>query len=374
MKETEKLILIKKLIENPVYKEETEIFEALRNRKNVIYGAGSFGKEMIELLRKNNIQVEYCLDRNAENIKTINGIKVYSLDECIADKTNTNVIFSIVCDKDVRKGIINEIKRHGFTDVIEAQSIRCQYVRFTENYDRSDAYEKIRMISEKFEDEKSRQLYLDNIIAHLSRTYSNENTFEEKMSEQYFPEDISPVKGYSCFVDCGGFIGDTVNELMKRYTPDFVVSFEPFIDNYNKLSDTCHSYENSQTKFILFNNAISDDVYQTRFLSGTGSGSVSENGDIIINAVSLDKVISGLSPTFIKMDIEGEEIKALCGCRKIIEQNTPDLAVCVYHNIDHLWEIPYLIYQMNNNYCFYLRSYNSYTMETVLYAYEKGVK
>ena len=61
--------------------------------------------------------------------------------------------------------------------------------------------------------------------------------------------------------------------------------------------------------------------------------------------------------TFLKMDIEGAEWDALLGCGRIISQDHPKLAVCVYHGYDDLWRIPALIESMNPDYEFYLRHY-----------------
>jgi hypothetical protein len=46
----------------------------------------------------------------------------------------------------------------------------------------------------------------------------------------------------------------------------------------------------------------------------------------------LDDLIGNQRIDFIKMDIEGNEIKALNGCREIIERCYPKLAVCSYHH------------------------------------------
>jgi hypothetical protein len=92
-----------------------------------------------------------------------------------------------------------------------------------------------------------------------------------------------------------------------------------------------------------------------------------EGGEKVL-AVALDDVLTGFSPTFIKMDIEGAEISALRGGEKTIRRCLPDLAVCVYHRINHIWDIPLLLDDWRLGYKMYLRSYNPYTMETVLYA------
>jgi hypothetical protein len=68
------------------------------------------------------------------------------------------------------------------------------------------------------------------------------------------------------------------------------------------------------------------------------------------------------------MDIEGEEIKALVGATETIKKYKPDLAISVYHNINHIWDIPLFLKSLVPSYKLYLRTHNSYTMETILYA------
>ena len=84
----------------------------------------------------------------------------------------------------------------------------------------------------------------------------------------------------------------------------------------------------------------------------------------------LDDVISeGESVTFIKMDIEGSEYKALEGARKIITKNKPVLAICIYHRLEHFLEIPLLIKSMNPEYNLIMRHHIDTTCDAVLYAY-----
>jgi hypothetical protein len=68
------------------------------------------------------------------------------------------------------------------------------------------------------------------------------------------------------------------------------------------------------------------------------------------------------------MDIEGAELNALKGARRIIEEQTPKLAICVYHKPKDIWEIPQLILDICPRYKFYLRHYSFSPTETVLYA------
>ena len=68
------------------------------------------------------------------------------------------------------------------------------------------------------------------------------------------------------------------------------------------------------------------------------------------------------------MDIEGSELKALCGARETICRLKPKLAISIYHKTEDIWELPKVILQMNSEYKFYLRHYSLAAEDTVLYA------
>lgn len=73
--------------------------------------------------------------------------------------------------------------------------------------------------------------------------------------------------------------------------------------------------------------------------------------------------------TFIKMDIEGSEKEALKGCKKILEAYYPKLAICVYHYINDMWDIPLYIKKIYGENAKYLMRHhcrdNAYS--TILY-------
>ena len=103
---------------------------------------------------------------------------------------------------------------------------------------------------------------------------------------------------------------------------------------------------------------------------GTGSSRVSNAGDTEVYLTTIDSVVQDERVTFIKMDVEGAELKSLMGARNTIIKNHPRLAICVYHQDSDLYEIPGYILSIVPEYKFYLRHYcSSGACETVLYAY-----
>ena len=70
---------------------------------------------------------------------------------------------------------------------------------------------------------------------------------------------------------------------------------------------------------------------------------------------------------FLKMDIEGAEPHAIIGAKKLISNNSVNLAISIYHNPEDLFNIPLMISELNKNYDYYLRQHGNDSMDLVLY-------
>ena len=98
-----------------------------------------------------------------------------------------------------------------------------------------------------------------------------------------------------------------------------------------------------------------DEHTQLSFISKYGASRVDAGGEVKINVVPLDEVLVGEPVTFIKMDIEGSELRALKGARKLITKNHPKLAICVYHKNEDFIQIPQYLHKLVPEYKFYMK-------------------
>jgi hypothetical protein len=92
---------------------------------------------------------------------------------------------------------------------------------------------------------------------------------------------------------------------------------------------------------------------------------INDDGSMTIQTACIDNIKDDI--TFIKMDVEGAEMKALYGARKTIEKHRPKLAICLYHNIEDFWNIPLLLSEWAP-YRFHIHHHSNTYLETVLYA------
>ncbi len=95
------------------------------------------------------------------------------------------------------------------------------------------------------------------------------------------------------------------------------------------------------------------------------------NGNTIVKAVDIDRIVGEKKVSFIKMDVEGSEMNALIGASKTIRRDHPRLAICIYHKEIDFIKLSSYILQLYPEYKLYIRHYTSYIWETVLYAIDE---
>ena len=118
------------------------------------------------------------------------------------------------------------------------------------------------------------------------------------------------------------------------------------------------------------NVAVYSETGPLRFSTDKGTAScVSDDGDARCDAVALDDILQDEERvSFIKMDVEGCELAALKGGEGIIRRDRPKLAICIYHKLEDLWEIPLYIHSLYDGYRIYVRNYEDQLYEIVCYA------
>ncbi len=120
------------------------------------------------------------------------------------------------------------------------------------------------------------------------------------------------------------------------------------------------------TNINFYQLALSNKKEMLRFDIRGSSSKISTSGEVIIYADKLDDIIEE-EITFIKMDIEGAERKAIMGSKKIILKYHPILAISVYHRKSDFWKIPKQILKIRKDYKIYLRHYTERVSETIMY-------
>jgi FkbM family methyltransferase len=228
-----------------------------------------------------------------------------------------------------------------------------------------------RWFYERLTDEISRDVFTNLMRFRLFPDIKFVSQAYDAKHPQYFDLNIVNTNENEIFVDCGGFTGDTVLSYMENcgaYKRIYV--YEPSSENIIKCRENLATFSNIEIRQAGIASAsgvssLSNACASSSLVMG-GLSDISESEQVDI--VSLDEDIKE-SVTFIKMDIECFEIDGIYGAARHIRDDTPKLAICLYHIVSDIWEIPRLIHAINPKYRYYIRHYmQTQNWETVLYA------
>ena len=230
--------------------------------------------------------------------------------------------------------------------------------------------EKIIDVFDKLYDQESKRVF-GNLLK-----YQETNRIEllrasyQKNDAQYFPIDFLSKNEDEVFIDAGAYDGSTslefINWVGGKY--EHIYMLEPDEIMHCVCEEMIRLKK--MDKVSLYKNGAYSKTGVLNFKSDfeTGSSSISYSGDSMIETITIDEMLSDSKATYIKMDIEGAEKEALIGCKNTIEKYRPKLAICIYHEPNDLWEIPYYILKNYPFYNLYIRHYTDITTETILYA------
>ena len=190
---------------------------------------------------------------------------------------------------------------------------------------------------------------------------------------QYFISEL-PLRPEEAFVDAGAFDGDTLREFIQKFPAGISMkgvhyyAFECGKGNYQMFQRNLERLD-CDFPVELYTVALWEKREYLGFCDNSTSGIISEAGEQQVLADSLDHILAGKKVSWIKMDIEGAEMKALSGCAAIIQVQKPRLAICVYHKPEDFYEIPKYIKSLRSDYQMLLRHHSSEEFDLVLYAF-----
>lgn len=239
-------------------------------------------------------------------------------------------------------------------------------------------------------DDLSRQTFIAQVQLRLRADF--DCAASPAPGAQYFPGLFS-LSPQECFVDCGAYIGDTIQSFISQTENSFrkVIAFEA---DPSVIAQLEAFMLDVGERGILRKAAVGAVNSQVRF-SGDGigggrvTGTVSSNVNLHfedtrklltdmsydggaredeVPCVRLDEALATEQPSFIKMDIEGAELQALEGARGVIQRHRPVLAVCGYHAPDHLWRIPISLKALAPDSLVFVRSHCVDGLDTVWYS------
>lgn len=152
-------------------------------------------------------------------------------------------------------------------------------------------------------------------------------------------------------IDLGAYDGDTIREFTAATGGKYkhITALEPDKKSYKKLLKNTDGMKNIST----LNMGVWNKRDTLIFDAEAGRNSKLSAEGVSVEVTDIDSL--NIAPTFIKMDIEGSEMKALEGAEKTIKKYLPKLYICAYHRNEDLFALPLKIKELSEKYKIYFR-------------------
>lgn len=337
-------------------------FDTLKTVKIVAFGINnSIAREFVK--KQFFFDIIAIIDDYFEH-KDFNGIAVLKSDDIVSFEGlyAINLTFSFPAFRFFNKlALANAIKMFNYYEVTQYFNFQSDYPYFNNMLlETVKNIEQFFQVITQLEDNLSKNILLKHLYYRLSFNNSVFLDVQEKFENQYFDIQISDS---DIFVDGGCFDGKTSIELLNRNKNiEKVYCFEPDANNLKKIYKNLQKY----SQVNIMECGLWNKEEELGFLSTSDEISrVVENSDYKIILNTIDNLVP--DATFIKLDIEGSEEKAIEGAWNTIQKGSPKLAISIYHRPNDLFEILNLIKLINKNYHFYIRHYSDFLFDTILY-------
>lgn len=346
---------------------QQEIIDLASQYKYVVfYGCGAILNSIVDTW---NVyvgrKIDYCCDSDgAKWGKYFCGAKCLSPQELMTIK-NKCAVFVTIGDFEP---VFEFLTEKGFPSVNQIYKYDLVTSEFLANHDHREIANKLCQTYEILSDKQSKKVFnaiVERVLGSGEDTNIMVNVCEKN---QYFPAGILKLSAHESFVDIGAFDGDTVKDFIHHTHAKFdrIFSFEMNEINFKLLQGNVKHMPNHD-RIRIFNMGIWDSECDITYSIGNSQSTIGA-GEGQGHVVPLDDILKNEKVTFIKMDIEGAEPRALRGARNIIKTQKPKLAICIYHDFRHLWEIPLYMKELVPEYRIYLRHHTKLEYETVCYA------
>lgn len=318
----------------------------------VLYGAGYCLRMFLDLFAESNLQIMGIVDSDKSKWgDNVDGIEIISWKQAKLEYPDMQVVITTSHFDEIKTALRND----GFKGKIHHLPMNAYYKNSVYGCDFLEKYDnRFQKVYEQFADNVSREVFI-NILKH---NMSFENKYFENISryeiEGYFGTELFENVEEEVIVDAGAFDGDTIKEFFADSNRKCkkIYAFEPDTGNFQKLSSKVKN-----DKVIPIHAGLGRNKTILNFTMGEGvSSRIDKEGTEQVKIDTIDNILKGEKPTFIKMDIEGAEADALLGGKNVIKENMPTLAISAYHKMRDMFELIELIDELGNgNYDFYLR-------------------
>lgn len=340
----------------------------------VLYGAGNLGRMAKDFFGRIGLEYLYFVDMGAEekiSDEFWRGTKILHPDQ-VPEEDKIKCVIVICVVQMSQEELKRNLRKQGWKDVAYfydvTEAYRAKYpLRNGWFLNRFSPREKmlLKRVYSKLSDDISRAHYTQFLAWHRLRKELPIDGYCVQGNRFFIPELVRLLGDKETFVDGGAHKGAVIGKFLDAVGSKYsaIYAFEPDEASFDVLRKNLTDVPRT----LVFNRALSDKSGLERFCGGFGFASkLSKKGSGVVGTIALDGLF--ITPSFIKLHLEGGELKALKGMVKKIKKFHPIVAVTLYHNPDGAWKIPLFLINNAKNYSYYLRLHSWAGTGAVFYA------
>ena len=356
--------------------------EKRQNRRLVLFGAGGLCAHILSkyfILEK----VEFICDNNQSKWgQDFFGVKICSPAK-LADTPDGYVIVVCIKDSYAYYSVCSQLKQMGVNNHYKYNVL---YLRSTvETYDSPwvngfkpyNTYQiinrhnhEINEVRSWLSDEKSIYVY-DSMVIKMKYMLGDYSDICDIECDYFYNEGIFEYTEDEILADVGCYDGTTSIQFSEMLGKKFkkTMFFEPDNNNYLRSVNNISKHIDSD-KYVGFKMGLSNKNGTVGFSHIGGEGSrINDNVGLDVKIARFDDLVSiNERVTFIKLDVEGEELNVLRGMQKSIQTHRPKLAISIYHKTEDLWVLPQFVKFLVPEYRLFIRHHGMNMFGKVLYA------
>jgi len=340
---------------------ENTLFERLKreNRPIIIYGMGNGADKIMDICEKMGIAISdiFASDEFVRG-HSFRGFKVKTYSQITNQYDDAVILLAFAVFQDE---LVNRI-----FDIAERYTLLIPDVPLfgTGLFDHDFLcanIDNIKKVYDLLADEQSKKTFVNVINFRLTGDPFLLKECETDRAEVF--SDIIKLDDNEQYVDLGAYDGDTIQEFLSLTNGyESITAFEPDVRNMKKLEKNVGALPDC----IIYPYASWSCACEKTFNGKGGRMSCYNDEGFTVQAQSVDNVCK--TATYIKMDVEGAEYETLSGCKRIIEECQPKLAVSAYHRTGDIFSLPLFIHSLCPSYKIYLRHHKYYpSWETNIY-------
>lgn len=351
-------------IDKPLYNDD------FLNKEIILYGAGSLGHMACNLLKQKNIIPKLVVDKTAKG--EIDGIPIISPDE-IQECDKKNSLFLVCISTLSFNDLENFLRDSGIENLIQFYTYA--YIKFPEllsngwfKYSLSnDEKSSVENVCKALEhDETSIHHYMQFLWWKLAGREVIYENYPVLSGKKFFKAPSFPtLNNQEVLLDCGAHFGQTIDAFFEKINGKYknIYAFEPDCQNLKIVRE-----KYNDERIVFFEQALSDFEGCVQFQDGLGYASkIDKKGNKKVKVTKID-LLKDISPTIIKLHIEGNELKALYGAQETIKKNQPIIMVLADHNEDGLYKVAEFLIKLEG-YKLYFNLHDYCGNTAIFYAY-----